>query len=703
MNKADHVMQAVDLERPELAAVRGSATPAEAFAQYVSGRPAGRFRVEYRRKVEILAFCKAHYDAWRSFDPAAADRVAAMTIEQARVPRALSGVRKLGQAWWATGDPKYGTAFEQFYRDNETGSMFTWGAFNGSQGLYELDAWFLLLDCPGFTVEGRVAVLDHLAAIADYAWDDAVSQWNQLALGPEGHNWYLHGMQILPFIALLFPEFKRSEFFLKTGFSVVEEHLRAHYRADGGARETTPSYQQGSVNWLWDFYALARRNAIPLSEGFETRLMNATMHLLRLATPQGSVPSIGDSHHESGGLTNLAAIAAALSGDRECKWYAEQWRGMRDGVCGERLGELPESVFWMVGLEGARTYAAARERNPAARSVLMGSTGYAALRSSGARSAAYLSLAAAERGPIVTSHGHNDVLSMEVHADGVRFVGEMGCAPYGNSPGRNYDERAEAHSCLVLQGEQPVPIVSEWRWKHHLRPAVTRWISEPSHDFIQAVHEGYYQYPERQTLHARKILFRKPRRADEAGYWLVFDWIESTVDNACEVYFHGCVPGQLDGTRIELGEGDATRLWIMPPEGDAVPLQAVESEGRAAYMQERKLDPARHPAYVYRQTVGSGCLVWLLAPMRFGMPPVTLRRLPVQLNGRDADAHAATAVEVAWGGRVETVCLSHQVFDAELAYGDYRDWGLLACHAKGPDGARELDVVHTVSDGDCGR
>ena len=130
----------------------------------------------------------------------------------------------------------------------------------------------------------------------------------------------------------------------------------------------------------------------------------------------------------------------------------------------------------------------------------MGATGYAALRNSDGPGADYMAIAAAERGPIVTSHGHTDIFSLDVYAGGVRVIGEKGCAPYGENPARDYDQKTEAHTCLTVDGLDQVPIISEWRWAGQVRPAVRRWISEGDHDFFHGVHEGFYRWPERMVL-----------------------------------------------------------------------------------------------------------------------------------------------------------------------------------------------------------
>ena len=699
-DKSQHLAQYLDLDRFDLAAVKAAPDPGRAFVQHVARQPRPKFRFEYDRKAEVLDFLRRNYAAWRNFDLTEAKRLAGLTIEQAKTERALGTVRVLGQAWWATGDPAWGQAFERFYRSVPTGEMFNWNVFAGTQGSLELDAFFLLLDCDGFSADGRIAFLDHLHALTDDAWDTYTSQWTPSMLGPEGHNWYMHGIHALPLVGLLFPEFKRSAFYVRTGLGLLEEHLRGHYRSDGGARETTLGYQCNSLaENLWDMAIIAQRNGQPLSPEFTNRLLNATRFILRLATPAGSPPSFGDTRTAAGSATLLAAVAAAATGDGELKGYAEQFRRQAPDAAGETPSEIPQEAFWIVGLAGAATYAATRARNPQSTSVLMGPTGYAALRNSTGPQAEYLAIAAADRGPIVTSHGHNDVFAVEVHAQGIRFLGEMGHAQYGPSPARDYDEKTEAHNCLAIDSMEQAPIVNEWRWGGHVIPAVRRWISEDSHDFFHGVHEGYYRAPEHQTLHARKILFLK----SAPSYWILFDWVESNVENPLTAYFHGCCPGRIDGRNIRLGAATGPQLAICPPVGDPVTPERISNPGLTAYLAEKQLKADDYPCFGYRRRVASECLVWVLAPLQPGEQPPSVRRLPLRLNGAETPNIRATALEIAFQGHTDRVCLSHTEFNAELQFGDESAWGFLAFSRITADGSAGLSFTHRVSEGDCGR
>lgn len=700
--KASHLLKAINLELPSLAAVKAAPAPAEALVRHLAASPRPRFWVEVDRKPELLAFLSENYAAWRTYDRAPADGVAARSLADAQKSRGLADIALLGQAWWATGDPAYGAAFQRFYTAVPTGAMFSWGSFNAIQVALELDAYMLLQDCPGFTTEGRIAFLDHLFALADDAWDSSLSRWSPLMLGPEGHNWWLHGSRGLPSLGLMFPELKRGEFLLRSAWSIFEEHLRGHYKSDGGGRETTVGYQVGSVMNMWELILVARRNGHPVTAELVASACRATRFVLQLLVPGGHVPQFGDDHDggKPGHLATVAAVAAAVTGDREFKWYAEYLRARLTSQPAENSDAIPFPAFWHVGLEGARAYTATRAKDPHLTSVLMGPTGYAAMRTALKPDALHLAIAAADRGPIVTSHGHNNIFAIEVHAHGTRFLGEPGPAPYGESPGRDYDQKTEAHTCFTVDGLEQTPLHGEWRWDAVTFPCVRRWISEPTHDFFDGVHEGFYRYQRQEILHARKVLFIKA----EPAYWLVLDWVEAAAEYPYRAYFHGCVPGRIEGKTIRLGEPQAPGLAVVPPEEDVLDLQPVSNAGLDAYVKEKQLDPGRYPCFAFGMKARSGCWAWVLAPQATaGQAVPRVRRLPATLNGAEAKPQDATALEIAWPDVTDSVCVSHKAFDSALAWGDQTAWGFLACRRRNAQGKVLLNIEHTVADGSCGR
>ena len=699
--KARHLCEQVDWTRPELAAVKTAANPAAALVQWFSTSARPRHLVESEKKTAICAYLAEHYEAWRAFDCGKPNALAAMSLDDMKKPRAMSAIPSLGQAWWATGDERHGAAFEHFFHATPTGGIFNWDNFNGCQGMLDLQAYMLLQDCPALTADGRIAFFDHLITITENAWDTHTSRWHHLMLGPEGHNWYLHGIGCLPFVGLLFPEFRRSAFFIKTAVGVMEEHLRGHYKDDGGARETSLGYQIGSLHHMWMFYLMTRRNGYPIAPWFAGKCLRATMHLLRLMTPNGRPPSFGDNGFVNGWLTDTAAIAAAATGDRECKWYAERCRTTRNAVPAEQPGALPYSAFWSVGLEGALAYEAIRPQNPNHVSVLMGPSGYAALRDGDAAHSAYMAVAAADRGSIITSHGHTDIFSLEIHAGGVCFVAEPGCVSYGTSDGRNYDQKTEAHSTLTVDGKDQLPIQNEWRWAERVSPCVRRWISEPTHDFFHGVHEGYYHHLADEAIHARKIFFAKAIPGARNGYWIVMDRLVANKEHDYAAFFHGITNGRLDGAGILLEKGVA-RLAILPPANTGLRAEAVDTPGLRAFIAEKKLVPAEYPCFAFRRRAQDTCIVTVIVPLGAGETAPTVEELPVRVNGVDMPVSEASAVRIAFAGQTDWLCVSHKDWDAELEFGPHRMWGLMGFRREVRDGVT-VSIEHTMADGTCGR
>jgi len=697
--KADYLFAHLNHALPAVQACLRHPQPATALLRLFTAQPRPQFRFDYTRKAEICAFLHQHYAAWRTDDTSLADDLVATLTAEGLCQQVVMGVRELGLAWWKTGNPRYGIAFNQVFDGTSTAAIFNWGYFSGRQASLELDAFYLLLDCDAFTEGGRLGFLAHLYAILTTGWDRHVAQFSPLTLGPEGHNWYVHGVCGMPWLGILFPEFDRADELLHSGWSVVEEHLRGHYLPDGGARETIFGYQWDSLLHLWDLYLLASRNHFPTSPAFLERMMRATRILFEVMTPRGTLPSFGDKWLTPVMLTRLAAIAATLTGDRECKWYAEYARRfVADGAL-ETPGEIPRCAFWDVGLAGAHAYADIAPLQPGKCSFLLGDMGYAVLRTTHAPEAAYLAMAAAPRGPIVTSHGHNDIFSLEVHAHGAQFLGELGCAPYGETPGRWYDQTTAAHNCLTVDGEEQVPLLTEWRWDGNVYPKIRRWISQDTHDFVHGVHEGYYRYPDQQTIHARKIFFVKSAPA----YWVVMDWVESNLDREYRVYFHGCLPGACEGNTFVIGDRDIAHLAVIPPAGDELTVAQVQEAGWQAYCQERAIDPHVYPCVAYTTRARKTCLVWVLSPLQPGQTMPKVSRLPALANGVAQLPDDVTTIQVTFPEVTDRLCIAHRDFDARLSVNDETSWGFLSFVRRNALHEPVLTITHTVADGVCGR
>lgn len=174
-------------------------------------------------------------------------------------------------------------------------------------------------------------------------------------------------------------------------------------------------------------------------------------------------------------------------------------------------------------------------------------------------------------------------------------------------------------------------------------------------------------------------------------------------ENDYRAYFHGCVPGRLAGSTVWLGEDASPQLAIIPPEDDAMTVARISPDGLEAYIREKKLAAERYPCFAYAKHAASDCLAWALVPLASGASAPRVRRLPVTLNGAPVTPDGAIALEIAFSGCTDTLCLSHRDYDAELTFGTQHTWGFLAFNRTLADGTTALSVEHTMADGVCGR
>lgn len=691
----------IDAKKKRLHDRLGEAAQSQGGVEALINTPRPGFGVEVERKNEVLAFLDQHYTNWRQRAVADAQPFMKMTEDDAKKPFALVHVQTLGRAWWATNDPAYGQAFEQLYLTTDTGDLFNWAHFAGAQGLRELPAHLMLMDCPGYSSQGRIAFLDHLFALCDIAWDRYASRWNQLTLGTQGHNWHLYGIETLPYVGTLFPELKRAEFYRRTSWSVIEEHLRGNYHRDGGSRETCPGYHRGSMLKLWQLYGFAKRHDIALGADFQKLLLRATHFLINILSPEGCLPSFGDMGSPS--MVDMTAIATANSGDPLCKWATEFARHQSEVDTPAAAGQIPEIAFWQVGLAGAQAYAKVQSQAPQKRSICLPDTGLAVLRDSWQQGASSMAISAAARGPIVTSHGHNDIFTFELSAMGTRFMGQPGFAPYGESDGRGYDIATRGHNCVTIQGREQLPIVNEWRWDGCVLPRIRRWDLDQDIEIFYAAHEGFCR-ANQSTIHERKIIFIKSK-ADAAdqltpGYWVVFDRLESHTTQTYEAWFHGCVEAESDGHNVIYTAADMNRLALVPPCDDKLQLRLDNDPAYEDYAKSAGFDLATHPVHVYDAAHDSHCFIWVLMPLASDEELPKVKRLPVRLNDIEMPSHIASAVRVTHRGLVDTLCLNHQYYDAQLVCdGGIDAWGQTVFQRATADGEVHSKVVRRTKDG----
>lgn len=310
--------------------------------------------------------------------------------------------------------------------------------------------------------------------------------------------------------AVMFPEFKRSQEWLREIFFRMRTQLRLSYDADGMHIELSPSYHAHELKVWCDFVRLTELNGIAnpwptqnVQPSPRDLLKPAAMALAYVVTPTGAYPQVGDTDRRE--EINYLQFLAAFFNNAELKFVAS--RG--------REGTPPAEI--------SRAYP---------------ETGYFVLRSGWGNDSrtfgdqVYLLFDATTNRPW---HAHLDALSILLTARGKDLLIDPGRFTYNDGPEREQFLSTSAHNTIVIN--------KTVQKKTDAKPDA-RWKFFEAFDYVQA---GRSQGDVR---HERSVLFVKP------DYAIVIDHLLGVGRNSYDQYWHlspeatGKVKIEKDGVSI---------------------------------------------------------------------------------------------------------------------------------------------------------
>ncbi|HEX6716190.1 MAG TPA: heparinase II/III-family protein, partial [Pyrinomonadaceae bacterium] len=148
------------------------------------------------------------------------------------------------------------------------------------------------------------------------------------------------------------------------------------------------------------------------------------------------------------------------------------------------------------------------------------------------------------------SHGHNDVLSIEVSAAGRAFIVDPGTYVYSADLAKRHDFRSTAyHSTVQIDGleQNTINVDTPFVIGNEAQPRVLEWETNDDFDKVVAEHYGY------SVTHRRTVTFKKRERC-----WLIDDEFFGDGEHLYEARFH-FAPGldvRVNGAKIEACDGD---------------------------------------------------------------------------------------------------------------------------------------------------
>ena len=329
-------------------------------------------------------------------------------------------------------------------------------------------------------------------------------------------NHYLSDVVGLLWLGLLAPELRDSNEWRDFGLDQMLSEMDKQVLADGADFEASTGYHRFVTELLLYSFMLCRANKVEIKKRYWTRLHQMLMYVRAYLRPDGRAPLIGDT--DSGQILPLMRRRA----DDHAYLLAIGARVFNDPTLKAETQDAVSQAFPQAG-----TYIM-RDRDL-----------YLCFNASGA--------GINGRG----SHGHNDVLSIEVSAGGRSFIVDPGTYVYSADLQKRHQFRSTAYHSTVkiddieqntIDPQTPFVIGDE------ARPLVLEWKTNADFDKVVAEHYGYSRLRAPVT-HRRSVTFDKHER-----YWLIDDEFFGDGEHVYEARFH-FAPGlnvRVSGATVEV-------------------------------------------------------------------------------------------------------------------------------------------------------
>jgi len=439
---------------------------------------------------------------------------------------------ELAKAYWLTGDERYAEALLAQVDDWIARNPFLYG-LAWTQNLIVAQraiAWALAIQAvwgsPALTPARLLRILRSLYQHARYIpahFEFAERASNHLFGNAAG----------LAAIALVFPEFRDADAWRETALRVIESELAKQVYPDGVQYEQSVNYHRYVVEFCLVPWLLGWPQPSAYSAAAQAALQRMATFLLHMTQPNGRVQPISDadgarvwqfndrSINDHRGVLNLGAV---LFKDGALKF----------GMEGNR-----EDVLWWLGPEGHREWAALPAEEPP-RSVAFPNGGYFVLRETWRPEALWVFFDCGHVGmgdwpdeASVGTHGHSDLLTFGLAADGEPFLTDIGSYTYtGSKAWHDYFRSARGHNVLLVDGQDQSVLTTTWAMRERARPREVAWRFSETADFVTGAHDGYRRLKPA-VLHRRSLLLQRSEHR-----LIIRDDLEGDGGHAVEALFH---------------------------------------------------------------------------------------------------------------------------------------------------------------------
>jgi hypothetical protein len=342
-------------------------------------------------------------------------------------------------------------------------------------------------------------------------------------------NHYLANVAGLFWLGVMVPELAGAAEWRAFGLRELKREMSKQVLPDGADCESSTGYHRLVLELFAYSFLLCRLNAIEIEADNWRRLHRMFVYLRGYLRPDGWAPLVGDS--DSGQVfpicrrrgndhSYLLAIGAVLFDDSDFK---------------DAKLPAPPELLWLLGEHGVRKYEALKPNNLGVTSQQFPDAGVYVLRNADL----YLLFNANGAGLNGRgSHGHNDVLSIEISACGRAFIVDPGTYVYTADLQERHLFRSTAyHSTVQIDDveqnktDEATPFIIG----NDAKPRLVDWHASDASgesDRVSAEHYGYRRLPQPVT-HRRTVIFNKPER-----FWVIEDAFAGAGEHKLAIRFH---------------------------------------------------------------------------------------------------------------------------------------------------------------------
>ncbi|MCI0522357.1 MAG: heparinase II/III family protein [Bacteroidales bacterium] len=379
------------------------------------------------------------------------------------------------------------------------------------------------------------------------------------------------GVSALAQLAILFPEIKGSDRWLKTSFARLEEHLEREIYPDGFQFERTVHYHIADIENYFYPWQLARRNNLQLSPLWDQRMKGMFDALIKIATPDKSLPVLQDDTEEPWAeyneLEEVMAFGTALYNEPSFNYFSS--------------GEISYSLFWYFTPEQIAALSSSKKEYPRFGSTELANTGYYVMREGWDDEDKYMIIAAGLT-PEKPDHQHGDMLGIQAYA-------------YGHYILPNYQVRYSLPDLEPFKNSwvksvctmDSVPQGISWnqnssgfgKWNELPVPEVITWHKSRTLDYFAGRHDGY---SEKGAVAYRQIFFMKN------DFWIIRDRFVTDGIHSYQQIWQGHYSTELENRHIRSVFYDGAGLDIvqLANSADTITGSLMRGKGHTSFTRE---------------------------------------------------------------------------------------------------------------------